>query len=497
VEQAVRLVGTALGTDLVSMALYGSAMTTGLRPDSSDIDLLVVAARRLRRGDRRRLVTGLLQVSGRSHDVPGDRRPLELTVLALPEIRPWRFPPRFELQYGEWLRADLAAGRDAAGPVVNPDVAILIETARAASETLAGEGLQSVLPQVPWPDLVAAMAHGIEDVLPGIRENTDTTNGLLTLARINATGETRRIHGKAEAADLVLAAWSGLGATDPSPLHRARDEYLSGRYEPWDPAAHAAAVGVGEALAAEARLRLSARPDAAGYRRPMTDVRHALPRPEAVLFDLDGTLVDTVERRIEAWAGTFAEAGLPVERAVLGPLIGIDGRRLAREVAARSGVALDDARAEAIDKRCGELYEALNVDPRPLPGVRAVIAAIEGQGIAWAIATSSRREQVGTNVKALGLATEPRIVDGSHVEHAKPEPDLLLLAARELNVDPARCWYVGDSTWDIAAAIAAGMVPIGVTVGSAVSAEVLHGAGAALVVETLVDLVGRALSLGE
>jgi HAD superfamily hydrolase (TIGR01509 family) len=213
-----------------------------------------------------------------------------------------------------------------------------------------------------------------------------------------------------------------------------------------------------------------------------------LPKPDAVLFDLDGTLVDTVETRIEAWARTFVEFELPVGRERLGPLIGVDGKRLAREVAALSGVSLDAARAEAIDKRCGEIYEGLNVDPRPLPGVRDLVETLEERGIAWAIATSSRREQVGASIAALALRHEPKIVDGSHVEHAKPEPDLLFLGARELGVDPTRCWYVGDATWDIASAIAAGMVPIGVTAGSAVSGEILRGAGAAEVVATLLEL---------
>lgn len=210
-----------------------------------------------------------------------------------------------------------------------------------------------------------------------------------------------------------------------------------------------------------------------------------LPRPDAVVFDLDGTLVDTVAVRIEAWARTFDEFGLPVERSRLGPLIGSDGRRLAREVGALSGVPIDAAKAEAIDRRSGEIYGSLNTDPRPLPGVGEVVAALEAGGIAWAIATSSRREQVGASVRALELDREPRIVDGSHVEHAKPEPDLLLLAAKELRVESTRCWYVGDSTWDVAAAIAAGMLPIAVTAGSAVSAEVLARAGAVAVVATL------------
>jgi HAD superfamily hydrolase (TIGR01509 family) len=214
-----------------------------------------------------------------------------------------------------------------------------------------------------------------------------------------------------------------------------------------------------------------------------------LPRPGAVLFDLDGTLVDTVEDRIEAWARVFDESGIPVDRRRLGPLIGVDGKRLAREVSAIAGMTLDDDRAEAIDKRCGQIYETLNRDPRPLPGVRELVAAMEGSGVPWAIATSSRKEQVGTSLDALGLAHEPTIVDGSHVKHAKPEPDLLLLAAKKVKVDPTRCWYVGDSTWDIAAAVAAGMIPIGVTAGSAVTAQALEGAGAALVVRTLAELV--------
>jgi HAD superfamily hydrolase (TIGR01509 family) len=219
--------------------------------------------------------------------------------------------------------------------------------------------------------------------------------------------------------------------------------------------------------------------------------RRSLPRPEAILFDLDGTLIDTVQVRIDAWARTFEEVGLPAERERLGPLIGVDGKRLAREVAAWTGQTIDEHRAEAIDKRCGEIFESLNRDPRPLPGVGELVDAIEGAGIKWAIATSSRRQQVKGSVAALGLEREPQIVDGSHVEHAKPEPDLLLLGAKTVGVDPTRCWYIGDATWDVASAIAAGMLPIAVTAGSAVSREVLEGAGAILVVGRLAELVPR------
>ena len=218
-----------------------------------------------------------------------------------------------------------------------------------------------------------------------------------------------------------------------------------------------------------------------------------LPDPEAVIFDLDGTLVDTVETRIEAWRRTFEEVGVPATRQELEPLIGLDGKRLAREVCALAGQPIDDGRAEVIDKRCGQIYEELNRDPRPLPGVRRLFDAIESRGIESAIATSSRKEQVKTSVDALGLAKEPTIVDASHVQHAKPEPDLLLRAAEELGVDASTAWYVGDSTWDMAASVAAAMIPIGVTAGAAVSRQALEGAGAAVVVETL-DEIADALT---
>ena len=136
----------------------------------------------------------------------------------------------------------------------------------------------------------------------------------------------------------------------------------------------------------------------------------------------------------------------------------------------------------------GEIYERLNRSPRPLPGVQPLVAAIEARGIQWAIATSSRRDQVATSVAALGLEDEPTIVDASHVKHAKPEPDLLLLVAKQLKVEPGRCWYVGDSTWDMVSAVAAAMIAIGVTVGSAVDARALTAAGASTVVRTLVEL---------
>jgi HAD superfamily hydrolase (TIGR01509 family) len=213
-----------------------------------------------------------------------------------------------------------------------------------------------------------------------------------------------------------------------------------------------------------------------------------LTRPDGLIFDLDGTLVDTVPARIDGWVEVLSAEGFEVSRAEVGPKIGMDGKRLAREVAAANGRELDDAAAERIDRAAGEAFDRLNAAPRTLPGLATVLATIEALGLPWVIATSSRKAQVAVSVAALGLDEEPEIVDGSHVEHAKPAPDLLLLAAERLGLPPERCWAVGDSTWDIRAAAAAGMAGIGVTAGSAVGEDELRAAGAARVVQSLEEL---------
>lgn len=219
----------------------------------------------------------------------------------------------------------------------------------------------------------------------------------------------------------------------------------------------------------------------------MTDPALAC-RPAAVIFDLDGTLVDTVPARIAGWTETLERWGMPVGDGELEPTIGMDGRALARRIAAARGRSLADDEAEAIDREAGARFDVHNRDPRPLPGAAAALRRLDEMGMTWAIATSSRAEQVAVSVSSLGLGRPPRIVDGSRVAHAKPAPDLLLLAAKELRVEAAASWYVGDSTWDMAAAVAASMLPLAVLAGAAVGEPELRAAGARAVLATLAEL---------
>ena len=182
----------------------------------------------------------------------------------------------------------------------------------------------------------------------------------------------------------------------------------------------------------------------------------------------------------------FKEVRIKAERGHVARLIGSDGKRLAHEVADVAGRPINDDKAEAIDKRCGEIYDRLNTNPQPTSGARELLTALTASDLPWAVATSSRAEQVGTSIDALRLDSKPRVVDGSHVQHAKPAPDLLLLTAEQLDLPASACWYVGDSTWDMQAATAARMTPVGVAYG-AVGAETLTRAGAN-VVTTLPEL---------
>lgn len=213
----------------------------------------------------------------------------------------------------------------------------------------------------------------------------------------------------------------------------------------------------------------------------------ALPAPRAVLLDLDGTLVDTVGQRVASWIAAFEQEGIDATGDELGPLMGGDGRWVAREVAERRGRVLDEAAQERIDLASGAWFER-HADRTATPGARELLFALDSAGVPWAIATSSRPEQTKGSIAALDMPRPPAIVDASHVRHAKPAPDLLLAGAGQLGVDPAGVWYVGDARWDMLAAMRAGMVPIGVLTG-ATGAGDLRDAGAALVVPTLAHLL--------
>jgi HAD superfamily hydrolase (TIGR01509 family) len=220
-----------------------------------------------------------------------------------------------------------------------------------------------------------------------------------------------------------------------------------------------------------------------------TTTPHAPARPRAILFDLDGTLVDTVGIRVESWLEIFADFGIHVDRAFLAPLIGTDGKLLARMGAEHTGVALAPGGDADIERLAGERFAELNQHPQPLTGAAATLAQLDAAGMPWAIATSSRPDEAVASVDSLGLARQPLVIDGSDVEHAKPAPDLLIKGAHQLDVAPGAAWYVGDSRWDMLAAVAAGMTAVGIASGATSESDLVE-AGAAMTFPDLTWFLG-------
>jgi predicted nucleotidyltransferase len=219
-QSIVQLVNSVFGSDVLGAYLHGSAVLGGLRP-TSDVDVLVVLERPMTATQRRTLVEGLLDVSGaRAHH--GSARPVELSVVVESDVRPWRYPPRQEFLYGEWLR-DTYELSGAPQPEPAPDLSILITMVLQGNAVLVGPPPAQLLDLVPQDDLLRGAVAGIPHLLGDLE--SDTRNVVLTLARIWTTLETGQIHSKDAAAAWAL---NRLPPEHQPVLDRARAMYVDG-----------------------------------------------------------------------------------------------------------------------------------------------------------------------------------------------------------------------------------------------------------------------------
>lgn len=223
---SARLVRDVLGPEVVGAYLLGSAAEGGLHPHS-DIDVLVVSRRGLAPRERRELVDGLMSISGRP-ERDSAARPVELTLVVHDEVRPWRYPPRCEFQYGEWLRDEFERG-ELPRPAPNPDLAVLITMVLRGGAALFGPPPETVFDPVPGEDVERALTAGVPELLAGLE--SDTRNAVLTLARIWMTLATGDIGSKSAAADWALER---LPADRRAVLVRARAAYLGEHEDSWD-----------------------------------------------------------------------------------------------------------------------------------------------------------------------------------------------------------------------------------------------------------------------
>jgi HAD superfamily hydrolase (TIGR01509 family) len=205
----------------------------------------------------------------------------------------------------------------------------------------------------------------------------------------------------------------------------------------------------------------------------------------AVLFDIDGTLVDSNYLHVDAWAEGFRQAGIAVPSWRVHRMIGADSAQLLEELA---GDQPDEAqqRAKAINSRT---YETLMPRLQLLPGAREVIGELAARGIRVVLATSAPEEELGVLLEVLDLDKSTFEVTGAQdVETAKPEPDIIHIALERGRVDAADAVMVGDSVWDVVAAKRAGVRAIGVLSGGT-GADELREAGAIAVYDDVAHLL--------
>ena len=226
VDGVVTLVRRVLGEDAVGAYLHGSTALGTLRW-RSDLDILVVSRRATTPEEKRQLIDRLLLLSGRGNP-SGNARSIELTIVVESDIKPWRYPPRFDFLYGDWMRADFERGNLTPWESPNPDLAPVITMVRSGNRPLFGPPPAEFFDPVPVADLKRAIVEGIPGLLDDL--DSDTANVVLTFARIWATLETGAIYAKDAAADWVLPR---LPEEHRPVLARARAVYLGHADDQW------------------------------------------------------------------------------------------------------------------------------------------------------------------------------------------------------------------------------------------------------------------------
>ena len=187
---------------------------------------------------------------------------------------------------------------------------------------------------------------------------------------------------------------------------------------------------------------------------------------EGFLFDLDGTLVDSVYQHVLAWYEALGEEGIHLAVWRIHRRIGMSGGLFTSVLARETGSELDPERLARIQRRHHEAYVARIASVHPLPGARELLEALTAAQVPWAIATSGRIETARPSIELLGLPFDGMtIVTRDQVRHAKPVPDLFQAAAARLGLPMTHATIVGDSVWDMLAAERARGLGIGLLSG--------------------------------
>jgi HAD superfamily hydrolase (TIGR01509 family) len=213
------------------------------------------------------------------------------------------------------------------------------------------------------------------------------------------------------------------------------------------------------------------------------------------LFDLDGTLIDSVYQHVIAWRAALEEIGIELSVWRIHRRIGMSGGLFVQALLRETGRSLSVDDIERLQQAHAAEYRKIMDTVTALPGARDLLATLTEHGVKWAIATSGRAQTARPALELLGLPDDTPMVTRDLVRHAKPDPDLFLAAASLLDVNPMHAMVVGDSVWDLLAARRAGALGVGLQSGG-YGREELERSGAYRVYADPADMLARIDELG-
>jgi HAD superfamily hydrolase (TIGR01549 family) len=207
----------------------------------------------------------------------------------------------------------------------------------------------------------------------------------------------------------------------------------------------------------------------------------------AFLFDLDGTLIDSVYQHVLAWREALERGGITLSVWRIHRRIGMSGGLFVNALLRETGQSVSGEQAKRLQEFHAEAYRKRMDQVHPLPGAKELLRFLTGSNVPWAIATSGRLDFARPSLEALGVPPGTPVVTRDDVERAKPDPDLFLAAAEKLDADITNSIVVGDSVWDLLAAQRARALGVGLLSGGYGQDE-LERAGAYRVYQDPEDL---------
>ena len=173
----------------------------------------------------------------------------------------------------------------------------------------------------------------------------------------------------------------------------------------------------------------------------------------AFLFDLDGTLIDSVYQHVLAWREALEKTGIQLSVWRIHRRIGMSGGLFVNALLRETGHQLTKQETVDLQRLHADAYARLVAQVRPLPGARELLDYLSKKRVRWAVATSGRMESAAPALKILGVdPNKVTVITRDQVRYAKPDPDLFLAAAKKPGVAMSASVVVGDSVWDLLAA---------------------------------------------